>query len=88
MKKYFLYIALFLFVFTSCDKFPPLSSRAGLEDSNNPNDSDSSAQDDNKDDKSDKNPEDDGDLDVITDPNNDEDYDGERKKPVIITSSN
>lgn len=81
MKKFIVYIAFLGLLFVSCEKFEPLTQKAGVVkggDDDNQNNASDTEGNGNK-------PGDivigDGDLDVITDPNNDEDYDNEGKNP-------
>lgn len=80
MKKFIVYIAILGLFFVSCEKFEPLTQKAGVEKDS---DGDSNASDTDGDNggKSGDIVIGDGDLDVITDPNNDEDYDNEGKNP-------
>lgn len=83
MKKVFLYIAFFAFLFASCGKLSPLKKLDTTDGNPTLKGGNNSQQTTNGDeDKSDR-PDSDKDLDLITDPNNDEDYDGEGKKPVV-----
>ena len=83
MKKLAVILAVLGLVVASCDKLPPLHLKKGGNNDTTIDQDNSDENANNDKGKATHNPDGDGDLDVITDPNNDEDYDGEGKKPVV-----
>jgi len=83
MKKFLVYISFLGLLFVSCEKFEPLTTRAGVDKSGGEDQDNASDNGGEGGDKSDIIVVGGGndDLDVITDPNNDEDYDNEGKNP-------